>query len=70
MKELNGNVRTTNFPGISESYLLHVRPHARNAADTFPLPVRDKLTGATEYTKHCFWINNSFISEIVADDKN
>ena len=54
--------RKTNFVGMSE--VCHVRPHGRDSRDTFELPVADKLTGATEYTKQCFWINNSYIIEI------
>ena len=56
--------RKTNFVGSSENRVCHVRPHGRDSKDTFKLPVADKLTGATEYTKHCFWINNSYIKEI------
>ncbi|MGN0992344.1 MAG: Sau3AI family type II restriction endonuclease [Bacilli bacterium] len=61
----NGN-RTTNFPGMAENKVCHVRPHARDSKDTFELPVRDKLTGVTEYTKHCFWLNNKYLEEILA----
>ena len=39
----------------------------RNAKDTAPLPVADKLTGANKYTKHCFWINNSYIKNVLKD---
>ena len=56
--------RKTNFVGMSENEVCHVRPHGRDSRDTFELPVADKLTGATEYTKQCFWINNSYIIEI------
>lgn len=62
----NGN-RTTNFPGMAENKVCHVRPHARDSKDTFELPVRDKLTGVTEYTKHCFWLNNKYLEEILAE---
>ena len=62
----NGN-RTTNFPGMSENKVCHVRPHARDSKDTFELPVRDKLTNVTEYTKHCFWLNNKYLEEILAE---
>ncbi len=62
----NGN-RETNFPGMSENKVCHVRPHARDAKDTNLLPVKDKLTGMTEYTKHCFWLNGKYIEEIVND---
>jgi len=54
-------VRKTNFPKKTENRISHVRPHARNAADTYELPVADKLTGLTEYTKHCFWLNASYV---------
>lgn len=56
--------RKTNFVGMSENKVCHVRPHGRDSKDTFKLPVSDKLTKATEYTKQCFWINNSYIKEI------
>ena len=56
--------RKTNFVGMSENGVCHVRPHGRDSKDTFKLPVADKLTKATEYTKQCFWINNSYIKEI------
>lgn len=72
----NGNVvagikndkRITNFPGMKESEICHVRPHGRNAADTYPLPVKDNLTGALKYTKHCFWLNNAYILKIINED--
>lgn len=60
--------RTTNFPGMKDSKYMHVRPHARDARDTFELPVPDKLTGANEYTKQCFWINSSYLEEIIKDN--
>ena len=59
--------RITNFPGMSDNGVCHVRPHGRNAQDTLSLPVEDKLTGAKEYTKQCFWINNSYLKEIIKE---
>jgi type II restriction endonuclease len=56
--------RKTNFVGISENDVCHVRPHARDAKDTFKLPLKDQLTGVTEYTKQCFWINSKYIKSI------
>ena len=69
VKEIDyrGN-RLTNFPGMKESKYMHVRPHARDASDTFELPVPDKLTGANEYTKQCFWINSNYLEEIINDN--
>ena len=73
---LNGNIvrgfdsngcRITNFPGMSENPVCHVRPHAQNASDTYPLPVVDKVTGLMEYTKHCFWLNNKYIEDVLKD---
>lgn len=58
-------VRHTNFPGMSENPIVHVRPHARDANDTCDLPVPDRLTGLTKFTKQCFWLNSSFIASIV-----
>ena len=58
-------IRKTYFPKKTENRISHVRPHARNAADTFMLPIPDKLTKLTEYTKHCFWFNASYVRDEV-----
>jgi DNA mismatch repair protein MutH len=63
VREIKGTTRHTNFPNKSFNSVSHVRPHAANAADTFPLPVKDKLTKAKEYTKHCFWLNNTYVRD-------
>lgn len=55
--------RITNFPSKSFSAVSHVRPHARTAADTTPLPIKDSVTGSLQYTKHSFWLNASYIKE-------
>lgn len=60
----NGKIsRETNFPNKEFSEISHVRPHARDASDTYPLPKQDKLTKENEYTKHCFWLNNSYVRD-------
>ncbi|WP_026710183.1 Sau3AI family type II restriction endonuclease [Flavobacterium filum] len=60
----NGKVtRETNFPDKEFSKVSHVRPHALNSADTYPLPKQDKFTKLNEYTKHCFWLNNSYVRD-------
>ena len=56
-------IRKTYFPKKTGNKVSHVRPHAKNAADTYDLPVADKLTGLTEYTKHCFWLNASYVKD-------
>ena len=58
--------RVTNFPGMADSSCIHVRPHGLNAGDTCTLPVRDLVTQAGEYTKHCFWLNSSYIKQIIS----
>ena len=64
VKSIENGIRKTNFVGMSENNVCHVRPHGRNANDVCKLPVADRLTGTTEYTKHCFWINNNYIRKI------
>ena len=56
-------VRKTYFPKKTENRISHVRPHARNADDTYELPIADKLTGLIEFTKHCFWLNASYVKD-------
>ena len=63
VKEVIGTTRYTNFPNKSFNSVSHVRPHATNAADTFPLPTKDKLTKVKDYTKHCFWLNNTYVRD-------
>lgn len=56
-------IRYTNLPDKYFSQVSHVRPHARDANDAIPLPVNDKLTNVSEYTKHCFWLNSSYVRD-------
>ena len=56
-------IRKTFFPKKKENRISHVRPHAKNKSDCYNLPVKDKLTKATEYTKHCFWLNASYVKD-------
>lgn len=55
--------RKTNFPSSRFNGVAHVRPHAKNSRDTFPLPINDRLTGLSSYTKHCFWLNSEYVKE-------
>ena len=61
-----GRTRKTNFPGLKENSVAHVRPHGRDAKDVFELPVADNLTGSKVYTKHCFWLNNKYIERVLS----
>lgn len=51
------NNEYNHLPRISESPILHVRPHARNAQDTYPT-----LDG-NQAIKKCFWLNASYIKQ-------
>lgn len=48
------------LPKKSESKVAHVRPHAKNKRDTDLTPQGDLRT------KKCFWLNRSYIAEIVS----
>ena len=69
--DTNGKVKD-NFPKETKERggngVCHVRPHGRVAADTFDLPVPDRLTGRTKYTKQCFWFNKLFIKKIIENN--
>ena len=51
-----------NFPKASENRVCHVRPHGKNAQDTYELP------DGRQYTKQCFWLNNSYIYSQIRDE--
>lgn len=51
------------FPGAKENPVAHVRPKARNAADTETTHFGARLT------KRCFWLNSSYISKVIASAK-
>ena len=63
-------VRKTYFPKKSDNRICHVRAHAKDKEDTFPLPYKDKLSGLEEYTKHCFWLNNTYIRDSIYLNKS
>ena len=50
------------LPKISESPILHVRPHAKNARDTYPT-----LDGK-HAIKKCFWLNASYIKQQIEEN--
>ena len=47
--------------------ICHVRPHARRNADRYYLPVPDKETGITSYTKQSFWFNKELVEKILVN---
>ena len=60
----DGNCVRNNLPKATESPIAHVRPHARNASDTYPLP------DGREMTKQCFWFNSSYVKRIISGDNH
>lgn len=50
-----------NLPKISESPILHVRPHAQNSNDTYPTPDGKKAI------KKCFWLNANYIKKQIEE---
>lgn len=60
--------RLTNFPNKKFNHISHVRPHALNSNDAYPLPKPDNLTKANKYTKHCFWLNITYVQQIYLRD--
>ena len=69
VREIRDGIYLTNFIKKSQHPFMHVRPHAQTRNDTYPLPVMDKKTGLLEYTKHCFWLNNNYVLEIIGNSK-
>lgn len=57
------NIFKTYFPKQTENRVAHVRPHAKDKNDTYPLPVQDQLTSKGSYMKHSFWLNNTYIRD-------
>ena len=60
----DGRVTRNNLPKQSENRVAHVRPHGRDANDTFPLP------DGRSMTKQCFWLNRTYIEDIVGAKKH
>lgn len=59
--KVNGKM-TNNLPKASEDPVCHVRPHGQNSLDTYELP------DGRNYTKQCFWLNNTYIYSQLNDD--
>lgn len=56
--QYDGRVMHNNLPKQSESRVAHVRPHARNSKDTYPLPDGRMMP------KQCFWLNRTYVESI------
>jgi DNA mismatch repair protein MutH len=65
VKEIKKGIRYTYFPKKNDNPVAHIRPHGKNAKDTYPLPTPDALTNQHEYTKHCFWLNDTYVRDAI-----
>lgn len=54
-------IETNNLPKTKFNGVTHVRPKAANGQDKVTLPNGQKIT------KQCYWLNNSYIAEIVKE---
>ena len=61
-------IRLNNFPKSSTNGYFHIRPHGQDSTDTNPLPVPDRLTGAVEFTKQCFWLHRDYVLDVINED--
>lgn len=63
------------LPGISDSYVAHVRPHTSKAAYLLKDGTHignikshgDKLPNGEWMTKQCFWLNASYVAKVVRE---
>ena len=53
--EIRNGKNYNNFPKAADNPVCHVRPHARNAKDTYELP------DGRAFPKQCFWLNSTYI---------
>jgi len=58
-------LRQNYFPKEADNPVGHIRPHAKNRDDTFPLPVPDQHTGLESFTKQCFWLNRGYVKSVI-----
>lgn len=57
----NGKVTKNNLPKQTESPIAHVRPHAQNGNDTYPLP------DGRSMVKQSFWLNRNYIENVIKE---
>tara|TARA_Y100000592_G_scaffold85794_1_gene138318 strand:- start:9 stop:1415 length:1407 start_codon:yes stop_codon:yes gene_type:complete len=62
-----------NFPKTKDNHISHIRPHSsygylhpkgKKPGNIYDLPVADKKTGWTSFTRHSFWLNKTYIMDI------
>jgi DNA mismatch repair protein MutH len=54
------SINAHDLPGMKESHVAHVRPKAKNGGDRGLTPQGDLRT------KQCFWLNASYIADVVS----
>ncbi len=54
-----GSRTTNNFPSASYNRICHVRPHAQNKHDVYPMP------DGSFYTKQSFWLDKRYVLKII-----
>lgn len=72
VKEETKSKYITNLPGSNYNGVCHVRPHdqksIRSSNAGLDLPVPDRVTGLTRYTKYCFWLDRRYIQKIIEEN--
>mgnify|MGYP001361014211 CR=1 FL=1 len=66
IESIKNGKKFTTFPGCKFNRVAHVRSHAKNAADKIDLPVVDRKFALKNHTKHGFWLNNTYIKEVIS----
>ena len=70
LEVVKGTVKN-NFPKKKDSPIIHIRPHASQSAYRLPDFTKGKLSDADELpdgrfiTRQCFWINASYIINVI-----
>ncbi len=55
----------TNFMKQKDNKVGHVKSNATSSMDTYQLPVNDVLTGKSELPKQAFWLNGTYVFELI-----
>lgn len=61
VKQKNNTIVENNLPSMTDNKVMHTRPKANDSNDKTELPDGQLIT------KHSYWLNSSFIGEIVSD---
>lgn len=61
VQQKNKTIIENNLPSTKDNEVMHTRPKAADGNDKVALPDNQLIT------KHCYWLNASFIREIVSD---